>query len=116
MTALHRLKILGLYCLLLQPLGSHAAAAQGYVIQWGWNTTRAKPLPVAVVTSNAVAVSAGEFQGIALQANGSVVAFGNLPGDPPREKGAKDHKTTHLIKTGGQIITNVASIAAGRDF
>jgi trimeric autotransporter adhesin len=90
--------------------------AAGYVIQWGWNTPRAKPLPVTVVASNAVAVSAGEFHGLALESNGTVIAFGNFPGGTWGEGASDASRAGTPVKIADQLLTNAIAIAADRDF
>jgi len=54
---------------------TNAAQPSGYVIEWGWNTGTGKAMPAKVVLSNAVAISPGRIQCLALKDNGSVIAW-----------------------------------------
>jgi alpha-tubulin suppressor-like RCC1 family protein len=94
-----------------------ALAAEGYVIQWGWNSGTATPTPARLVASNAVAVSAGAFHSLALRADGTVYGWGfdlngMVLGTPLPQPGM----TSGIVRINGQLLSNVVSVAAGRAF
>lgn len=108
---------LGLFCLLILPQIPYAAQSQGYVIGWGYNTFAGVATPPKMVLSNAVAVTLGVFQGLAVRTDGTVAGWrgnflGQATGDDPSERDV----LPGIVRIGGHILSNVVSIAAGRYF
>ena len=103
-------------CLLSLPQFLHAAPSEGYVIQWGWNTATGVATPARVVFSNAVAVAAGSGHSLALRSDGTVAGWGgnyvgNATGEPMTNA---PYTSAGQVSIGGQVLSNVVSIVAGR--
>ncbi len=116
----------------------HAALPSGYVIEWGWNTSTGKAAPAKVVLSDAVAISAGRIQCLALKSDSTVVGWGgNFRGEASfddtvlttGEGGFADKTGFHItqknttkvitngvVKIDGRTLGDVVSIAAGDGF
>ena len=105
-------------CFLLALPGSlHAAAAAGYVIQWGWNTAGPRPSPPKVVASSATAVVAGDSHYLLLRPDGTVFGWGgNSHGEATgvANTNATYVPTAQSVRIKGAVLSNVVSIAAGR--
>lgn len=99
-------------------LGSlHAAAANGFVIEWGWNTATGTPLAPRQVASNVIAISGGTFHSLALREDGTVFGWGdNYLGQSLGYKTPDSGTTNGIVRVNGQVLSNVVSIAAGREF
>lgn len=112
----------------------HAIPPQGYVIEWGWNTSTGAATSAKQVFSNAVAITAGRLHCLALKSDGTVVQWGgNFRGEAifnntvltTGEGGSGNmveinNRTTivtnGVVKINGQILSNIVSIAAGDGF
>jgi hypothetical protein len=93
------------------------AAAPGYVVEWGWNTLHATALPGKLILSNAVAVSEGQYQGLAILSGGNLVCWrGTLLGQTAGPKVAEPDDSVRLVVIGGKVLSNIVAIAAARDF
>lgn len=93
----------------------HAASGSGYVLEWGWNTATGTAMPVKLVASNVVAISAGSFHNLALSADSSVVGWGdNFFGQALGYKTSEDGITNGVVRINSQILSNVVSIVASR--
>lgn len=102
---------------LLLPLGLQAATSGGFVVEWGWNTAAGVAMPAKQVTSDAVAISAGTFHSLALKSDGTVYGCGgDVLGAVLGSKPSGPLVTNGTVKTGGQILSNVVSVAASREF
>jgi len=66
---------LAVYCVLAYCQCICSAQTPGYVIEWGWNTAAGAAVPAQVVLSNAIAISAGRIQCLALKDDGTVTAW-----------------------------------------
>lgn len=107
-----------LCCCLAMTHMLHAGPPAGYVIEWGWDTPSGKASPARLVLSNAVAVSAGMFHSLALKTDGRVAGWGwNSSGQARGEPtaGRSSPRPSH-VTIGGQVLSNVSSIAASREF
>lgn len=111
-----------------------AASSQGYVVEWGWNTASARTIPATCIVSNAVAISAGRFQSLALKSNGTVVQWGGnfrdrtdfyntvlttgegSSGNARVVTNAKTIISNGVVRINGAILSNIMSIAAGNGF
>jgi alpha-tubulin suppressor-like RCC1 family protein len=121
-----------LCCLFVFEQSIQASAPSGYVIEWGRRDTfTGTPVSTQVVLSNAVAISAGRMQCLALKDDGTVDAWswnrkGEITFDNNVQSSAggidgKTFITTRIITNGvvkinGQVLTNSVSIAAGDGF
>jgi len=112
------MKTLCLCCILSVPQLVYAAAPEGDVIQWGWNTAAGVAAPPKVVLSNTVAVSASSGHCLALRKDGTVVGwgdnyFGEATGVPTTNY---PYFSAGQVSVGGQTLSNVVSIVASREF
>lgn len=93
-----------------------AAPYEGYVIQWGWNSAYALPVPAKVVASNATMIAAGVFHSLAVQENGTVYGWGGNSGLVLGSKFPENVVTNGFVRIDGSILTNVVGVAAAREF
>ena len=128
-----------LCCLFVFEQSIQTAAPAGYVIEWGgWDTFTGTARPPKLVLSNAVAISAGRIQCLALKNDGTVnawswnrkgeITFDNIvlttgeggftdkTGSHVTQKSATIIMTNGVVKINGQILSNIVSIAAGDGF
>lgn len=94
-----------------------ASVPEGYVVKWGCNPNLQIKMAPQLVASNALAISAGTYHGLALESDGTVTGFGNnflgqVLGD--RLKTSSD--VNGVVNIDGQLLSNVVSIAASRSF
>jgi alpha-tubulin suppressor-like RCC1 family protein len=111
-----------------------AAPTEGYVIEWGWHLIDGANSPAKLVLSNAIAVSASRFHCLALKNDGTVVRwtsnlgaedfFANEVGTTDDGSGGGKPSTTYakkiitngIVRINGQVLSNVLSVASGRNF
>ena len=108
-----------LACLCLLTLGQAlpAAPAQGYVVEWGYDTPAGVATTPKLVLSNAVAVALGMFHGLALRRDGTVAGWrGNFSGQATGAELSERAVGPATVRIGGRVLTNVIAIAAGRQF
>jgi len=112
------MKTLCLCCILSVPQLVYAAAPQGYIVQWGWNTAFGVASPPTMVLSNAVAVAAGSGQSLALRPDGTVWGWGgNSVGEATGDATTSyPYLSTGQVSIAGQVVSNVTSIVAARGF
>src|ERR1051326_5953435 len=89
----------------------------GFTIEWGYNSAMSAPADPHLVSTGAVAISAGSFHGLSLSSDGTVAGWGDnfsgrALGDPAYKSGA----TNGVVRINGSILSNVLSIAADREF
>ena len=129
---------LAVYCLLAYWHSICAGQISGYVIEWGWNTAAGKAMPAQAVLSNAVAISAGRIQCLALKDDGTVISWGgNFRGQASfnntvlttGEGGFTDKSGFHItstntttiitngvVKIDGKVLNSVIAVAVGSEF
>jgi alpha-tubulin suppressor-like RCC1 family protein len=108
-----------------------AVSSLGQVVEWGINVgggATGVPFPqyyystsvVAIagwVLTNAVAVAGGMSHGLALKADSTVVGWGwNATGQATGSASSEPDSTNGPVKIGVRLLSNVTSVAAGRDF
>lgn len=98
-------------------LDLHTSPAQGYVIEWGYATATGVARTPKQVSSNAIAISAGDFLSLALRSDNTVFGWGdNFFGEALGYKTHGPGVTNGLVRVNGQILSNVVSIVAGREW
>ena len=108
---------LALVCLLTLGQFLDAAPPPGYVVEWGYDTAAGVARPPKQVLSGAIAVSAGMFHWLALESGGTVAARGDNPfGQVLGHQTPEPGPAAGVVTVGGRVLSNVASIAAGRGF
>jgi alpha-tubulin suppressor-like RCC1 family protein len=134
-----KLSTIGIFCFLQSAL---AGSCPDYVIGWGVNVagestgvsssyffTNHEVVGVAnynatgvvmiagQILTNATTISAGTFHSLALKSGGTVVGWGdNFFGKAIGFTNDYPYRTGAPVRIGGQILSNVASIVADRDF
>ena len=105
-----------------------ASSACGRIIEWGYplpqtegplapNVTTGLVSVASQVLTDAVAVAAGDYHGLALRRDGSVFGWGwNRFGQATGFQTPDDNSTNGLVTVAGHILRGVASIAAGTSF
>ena len=112
------LTTLSLLCFLSLGQFLHAAPPAGYVVEWGYDTAAGIARPAKEVLSNATAVSAGMFHWLALESDGTVAGRGHnyLSGQVLGHQTHESIPIAGVVTVGGQVLSNVVSIAAARGF
>lgn len=107
-----------------------AVPPSGRVVGWGNPTLlqiQGSPVPrvpstelvpiASQVLTDAVAVAAGDYHSLALRGDGTVFGWGwNKFGQAIGFETAGDDRTNGLVRIGGEVLTNVAAVAAGNSF
>jgi trimeric autotransporter adhesin len=95
----------------------YAASSPGWVIEWGYDTFAGAAVPATLVSSNAVAVSAGTFHRLALKNDATVAGWGaNFAGQASGDMASGPNITNATVRINHQVLSNAVAIAAGREF
>ncbi len=105
-------------------LSRPGAWSEGYVIEWGErNAFTGEAVPTKLVASNAIVISAGRLQSLALKDDGTVVAWAlNGRNEPTFENtlltsgDSATILTNGIVRIDGKILKDVISIAAADGF
>jgi alpha-tubulin suppressor-like RCC1 family protein len=120
--------VLTLIAVFTWPLAIAVASPAGQVIEWGYplpqtagylasSATTGLVSVASQVLTDAVAVAAGDYHGLALRNDGTVFGWGwNHLGQAIGVQTPDDNSTNGLVTVAGHILRGVASIAAGSSF